>query len=38
MGMQIVGPKYADAMVLRAAQAFESARPFLMPDAPLGPE
>jgi aspartyl-tRNA(Asn)/glutamyl-tRNA(Gln) amidotransferase subunit A len=38
MGMQIVGPKYADAMVLRAAWAFESARPFLMPDAPLGPE
>ena len=38
MGMQIVGPKYADAMVLRAARAFESARPFLMPDAPTGPE
>jgi aspartyl-tRNA(Asn)/glutamyl-tRNA(Gln) amidotransferase subunit A len=37
MGMQIVGPKYADALVLRAARAFESARPFEMPDAPKAP-
>ena len=38
MGMQIVGPKYADGLVLRAARAFESARPFLMPDAPREPD
>jgi len=31
-GMQIVGPRYADALVLRAARAFEAARPFQMPD------
>ncbi len=37
MGMQIVGAKYADALVLRAARAFESARPFEMPDAPRTP-
>jgi aspartyl-tRNA(Asn)/glutamyl-tRNA(Gln) amidotransferase subunit A len=37
MGMQIVGPKYADALVLRAARAFESARPFPMPEAPNPP-
>lgn len=28
IGLQIVGPKYADAKVLRAAHAFETARPF----------
>ena len=28
VGLQIVGPKYADALVLRAARAFESARPI----------
>lgn len=28
VGLQIVGPRYADALVLRAARAFESARPF----------
>ncbi len=32
VGMQIVGARYADALVLRAARAFESARPFQMPD------
>jgi aspartyl-tRNA(Asn)/glutamyl-tRNA(Gln) amidotransferase subunit A len=37
MGMQVVGAKYADALVLRAARAFESARPFEMPDAPRVP-
>ena len=26
-GLQIVGPRYADALVLRAARAYESARP-----------
>src|SRR4029079_13771093 len=28
VGLQIVGPKYADALVLRAARSFESARPI----------
>jgi aspartyl-tRNA(Asn)/glutamyl-tRNA(Gln) amidotransferase subunit A len=28
VGLQIVGPKYADRRVLRAARAFELARPF----------
>ena len=32
VGLQIVGPRYADARVLRAARAFESARPFALPD------
>jgi aspartyl-tRNA(Asn)/glutamyl-tRNA(Gln) amidotransferase subunit A len=32
VGLHIVGPKYADALVLRAARAFESARPFSFPD------
>ncbi|HMR33149.1 MAG TPA: amidase [Geminicoccaceae bacterium] len=31
IGVQIVGPKYADALVLRAARALESAFPFAMP-------
>jgi aspartyl-tRNA(Asn)/glutamyl-tRNA(Gln) amidotransferase subunit A len=31
VGLQIVGPKYADARVLRAARAVESAMPFAMP-------
>ncbi|NIR31600.1 MAG: amidase [Gammaproteobacteria bacterium] len=31
VGLQIVGPRYADALVLRASRAFESARPFPMP-------
>lgn len=38
VGMQIVGPRYADALVLRAARAFESARPFQMPDMNAVPE
>jgi Asp-tRNA(Asn)/Glu-tRNA(Gln) amidotransferase A subunit family amidase len=29
--MQLVGGKYADAKVLRAARAFESVQPFVMP-------
>ncbi len=37
IGLQIVGGRYADAMVLRAARAFESVRPFPMPDAPRPP-
>jgi aspartyl-tRNA(Asn)/glutamyl-tRNA(Gln) amidotransferase subunit A len=28
VGLQIVGPRHADALVLRAARAFESARPI----------
>ena len=31
-GLQIVGPLYADALVLRAARAFETAAPFQMPE------
>ena len=34
IGLQIVGPMRADAMVLRAARAFEEARPFARVDAP----
>jgi aspartyl-tRNA(Asn)/glutamyl-tRNA(Gln) amidotransferase subunit A len=32
VGLQIVGPRYADALVLRAARAFETARPFKSPN------
>ena len=32
VGLHIVGPRYADALVLRAARAFESARPIVTPD------
>ena len=31
VGLHIVGPKYADALVLRAARAFETARPIKLP-------
>jgi aspartyl-tRNA(Asn)/glutamyl-tRNA(Gln) amidotransferase subunit A len=31
-GLQIVGAKYADALVLRAARAYEAAQPFATPD------
>jgi aspartyl-tRNA(Asn)/glutamyl-tRNA(Gln) amidotransferase subunit A len=31
IGLQLVGPVYADALVLRASRAFEQARPFAMP-------
>lgn len=31
VGLQIVGPRYADALVLRAARAFETARPPAFP-------
>ena len=30
-GLQIVGSLYADALVLRAARAYETAQPFKMP-------
>ena len=32
VGLHIVGPRYNDGIVLRAARAFESARPIPMPD------
>ena len=32
VGLHIVGPRYDDALVLRAARAFETARPLAMPD------
>jgi aspartyl-tRNA(Asn)/glutamyl-tRNA(Gln) amidotransferase subunit A len=32
VGLQIVGPRFADALVLRAARAFESVRPVKLPD------
>ncbi len=32
IGLQLVGPLYGEAMVLRASRAFEQARPFQMPD------
>lgn len=33
-GLQIVGPKHADALVLQAARAYETICPFRMPDTP----
>lgn len=33
-GLQIVGPKHADTLVLRAARAYETICPFRMPDTP----
>ena len=36
VGLQIVGPKYAEALVLQAAGAFEAVCPQPMPAAPLG--
>ncbi|MEN3974552.1 amidase [Emcibacter sp. SYSU 3D8] len=32
IGLQLVGPWSADALILRAARAFESVRPFTFPD------
>jgi aspartyl-tRNA(Asn)/glutamyl-tRNA(Gln) amidotransferase subunit A len=32
VGLQIVGPRFADALVLRAARAFETARPIKLPE------
>jgi len=31
VAMQIVGAKFADPLVLRAARAYEKAHPFAMP-------
>jgi aspartyl-tRNA(Asn)/glutamyl-tRNA(Gln) amidotransferase subunit A len=36
VGLQIVGPMHADALVLRAARAFEAMRPWAFPAAPRG--
>jgi aspartyl-tRNA(Asn)/glutamyl-tRNA(Gln) amidotransferase subunit A len=36
VGLHLVGPKYDDAVVLRAARAFESARPIRMPELKFG--
>jgi aspartyl-tRNA(Asn)/glutamyl-tRNA(Gln) amidotransferase subunit A len=35
IGLHIVGAMHDDATVLKAAAAFERARPFVMPDKPL---
>jgi aspartyl-tRNA(Asn)/glutamyl-tRNA(Gln) amidotransferase subunit A len=35
-GLQIVGPMFDDALVLRAARALEAIRPWSLPDAPRG--
>ena len=32
VGLHLVGPRYADDLVLRASRAFETARPIVMPD------
>ncbi len=32
VGLHLVGPRYGDALVLRAARAFETARPIRLPD------
>lgn len=37
IGLQIIAGKYAEALVLRAARAFESVNPFVMPEYPHTP-
>jgi aspartyl-tRNA(Asn)/glutamyl-tRNA(Gln) amidotransferase subunit A len=37
VGLQIVGPMHGDAVVLRAARAFEAARPWPFPAGPRAP-
>ena len=37
IGLQIVTARYADALVLRTARAFESVNPFVMPEEPRSP-
>jgi len=34
IGLQIVGPRYSEPLVMRAAAAFESVQPFKMPSKP----
>ena len=36
VAMQIVGAKFAETKVLRAARAYETANPFRMPALPAG--
>ena len=36
IGLQIVGPMHADALVLRAARAYEATRDWPLPDEPRG--
>jgi aspartyl-tRNA(Asn)/glutamyl-tRNA(Gln) amidotransferase subunit A len=36
VALQLVGNKFADALVLRAARAYEKAKPFVMPRADAG--
>ena len=36
VALQLVGNKFADALVLRAARAYENAQPFIMPRADAG--
>ncbi len=38
IGLQIVAARHADALVLRAARAFESVSPFVMPEGPRAPD
>lgn len=38
VGLQVVGPIGADALILRACRALEAARPFPMLDAPRAPQ
>jgi aspartyl-tRNA(Asn)/glutamyl-tRNA(Gln) amidotransferase subunit A len=35
IGLQLVGPMFGDALVLRAARAYESVRPIPRPDPAL---
>lgn len=37
IGVQIVAAKYAESLVLRAARAYESVNPFVMPEHPRSP-
>lgn len=36
VGLQIVGPRFSDALVMSAARLFLTARPFAYPDLPQG--
>jgi aspartyl-tRNA(Asn)/glutamyl-tRNA(Gln) amidotransferase subunit A len=38
VAMQLVGNKFADSVVLRAARAFEAAQPFVMPKVDTAPK
>ena len=35
VGLQIVGPRFSDQLVLRAARSYEAVYPFKMPDNPV---